>query len=664
MRQGTRLTDFLLPLAVISVVGMMIFPLPAAVLDLLLICNISFSIALLITSIYLSQPERFTALPSILLLSTLFRLGLNISTTRQLLGFGIAPEIVLSFGNFVVAGNFVVGAVVFIIVTIVQFLVIAKGAERVAEVAARFTLDAMPGKQMAIDADVRAGMLSLEQAKEKRRELHRESKLYGALDGAMKFVKGDAIAGLLITIINIGAGFVIGVSQLGLDVSEALKRYTLFTIGDGLVSQIPALLVAVAAGIVVTRVEDVEGSFVGRDVLRQLAREPQALVVTATVLFILAALPSIPALPFLLVGVIFCIAARQVSTRQRREHQQQTEVEFRPKVFSPVVLKLSREATPLLQREAQLPGQFQSFRTLVFEERGIVLPNLQFDLDQNTPGVFATLFFHGVRVRGVLASANGEITSCVMKMIQEFASGHYPEFIDDTQTRILLETHQPVAEDIINSLIPSVISVTALTTVLRELVKDEVSIREFRRILQAIAEYHLYRPDSGQGLGGKSPAKIPLANHDSLPEHLRRVVSEVRMALRRNISKSVSDENWRVKGVVVEPSLDYLLSRLDSANASLEPRVAQALLERSRSLIETHGQFVFITTRAARASLQALLREEEIKVRVIAVDELCKEVNLEVLEELSVGGSVSSVVEEIEGPRSEGKVTFLERKAA
>ena len=242
-----QLRDLLLPLILLLVVGMMIFPLPVLLLDFLLVCNITLSLSLLLGSVYLLEPERFTSLPTVLLLATLFRLGLNISTTRQVLGEGTAPDVVAAFGRVVISGNLVVGIVIFLIVALVQFLVIAKGAERVAEVAARFTLDAMPGKQMAIDADIRAGILSLSEARDRRKDLQRGSRLYGALDGAMKFVKGDAIAGLIITGINMVGGFFVGIVQRGLDVFTAAHRYTIFTICDGLVSQLPALLTAVAA---------------------------------------------------------------------------------------------------------------------------------------------------------------------------------------------------------------------------------------------------------------------------------------------------------------------------------------------------------------------------------------------------------------------------------
>jgi len=256
-----QMNKVLLPLTVISVVAMILFPLPYQLLDIMLAANFAFCIILLLSSLFVSESDRFTSLPTILLLSTLFRLGLNISSTRLILSGSAVPDMIIAFGQFVVAGSTIVGLVIFAIISIIQFVVIAKGSERVAEVAARFTLDAMPGKQMSIDADMRAGLLSLSEAREKRRELHRESKLYGALDGAMKFIKGDAIVGLLIIIVNISAGFLIGVIRDGMPVFKALERYTLLTIGDGLVSQIPAVLVSIAAGIVITRVSEKRGVF-------------------------------------------------------------------------------------------------------------------------------------------------------------------------------------------------------------------------------------------------------------------------------------------------------------------------------------------------------------------------------------------------------------------
>lgn len=288
----------ILPLAVISVVGLILFPMPSQFLDILLAANFAFAIVLLISSVFVSEPDKFTSLPTILLLSTLFRLGLNVSSTRVILSGYEIPDIIVSFGNFVVAGSTIVGLVIFGIISIIQFIVIAKGSERVAEVAARFTLDALPGKQMSIDADMRAGLISISEAREKRKELHRESKLYGALDGAMKFVKGDAVVGLCIIFINIFAGFLIGVTRDGLSILEAIEQYTILTIGDGLISQIPAVLVSIAAGIVVTRVSEKEGGQLADEIGTQLTAEPLTLIISSVLLLVMACLPGFPFLPF------------------------------------------------------------------------------------------------------------------------------------------------------------------------------------------------------------------------------------------------------------------------------------------------------------------------------------------------------------------------------
>lgn len=298
-----KYSDVALASVVIGMVGMMIVPLPTFALDLLLSLNITIAVVLLLVSLYVPNALRISAFPSILLITTLFRLALNVSSTRLILLQADAGQVIDAFGNFVVQGNYVVGAVIFLILTIIQFLVIAKGAERVSEVAARFTLDAMPGKQMAIDADMRAGAFGLDEARRRRAEVQRESQLYGAMDGAMKFVKGDAIASIIITTINIVAGMIVGVMQLEMSAAEAATTYTLLTIGDGLVSQIPALLIATTAGIIVTRVasEDAD-AHLGSDIASQLTAYPRALGIAGGLLLGLALIPGLPTAPFLLMG--------------------------------------------------------------------------------------------------------------------------------------------------------------------------------------------------------------------------------------------------------------------------------------------------------------------------------------------------------------------------
>src|SRR6185295_6825397 len=290
-----RYSDLLLVAGVVAIVAMMILPLPAWLIDLLVAANIASGLLLLLLGIYIASPLEFSVFPSVLLMTTLFRLSLSIATTRMILLQGHAGDIIDTFGKVVAGGNLVVGLVVFLIITVVQFIVIAKGAERVAEVAARFSLDAMPGKQLSIDSDLRSGLIDKDEAKRRRRNLEMESKLHGSLDGAMKFVKGDAIAGIVIIVINLLGGLAIGVMMQDLDIGTAITKYSILTIGEGMVAQIPALLGAMAAGLIVTRTSDEEDKHLGDSIRKQMMAKPRVLQVTAT------ALPQQrPAVPLLL----------------------------------------------------------------------------------------------------------------------------------------------------------------------------------------------------------------------------------------------------------------------------------------------------------------------------------------------------------------------------
>jgi type III secretion protein V len=297
-------SDLAVAILLVAVLFMIILPLPTQLVDALIAFNLCSAAVLLMVAVYIPTPVKFAAFPSVLLLSTLFRLALAISTTRLILLQADAGQIIQTFGEFVVGGNLVVGLVVFLIITVVQFVVITKGAERVAEVAARFSLDAMPGKQMSIDSDMRSGLIDMVQARERRRMLERESQLYGSMDGAMKFVKGDAIAGLLIIFINIIGGIAIGTLQRGLDLDQALEIYSILTIGDGLVQQIPGLFVSVTAGIVVTRVADDDSSNLGGDIASQIGAQPKALMVAGGILGGFAMVPGFPTLTFIALGVL------------------------------------------------------------------------------------------------------------------------------------------------------------------------------------------------------------------------------------------------------------------------------------------------------------------------------------------------------------------------
>lgn len=302
----TSRSDIVLAVLIVSIIFMMILPLPTPLVDVLIGTNMTLSAILLMVAMYLPSPLSFSSFPSVLLVTTLFRLGISIATTRLILLQGDAGHIIETFGNFVVGGNLIVGLVVFLILTIVQFVVITKGAERVAEVAARFSLDAMPGKQMSIDADLRAGTIDMDEARRRRSLVEKESQLYGAMDGAMKFVKGDAIAGLIIVAVNLLGGILIGTMQRGLTAGEAVQVYSILTIGDGLISQIPALFIAICAGIIVTRVQTGEGgpSNVGRDIGAQVLAQPRALLIAAAIASGMGLIPGMPTLTFFALAAV------------------------------------------------------------------------------------------------------------------------------------------------------------------------------------------------------------------------------------------------------------------------------------------------------------------------------------------------------------------------
>src|SRR4051812_39450175 len=312
-----RRSDLALAALVIGIVAMMIVPLPTLLLDLLISLNIAGAVTLLLVSIYVGDALKITTFPTLLLLTTLFRLAIEVSATRLILLRADAGEVIHAFGAFVVAGNLVVGAVVFVILTVIQFIVISKGSERVAEVAARFALDALPGRQMAIDGELRAGLIDGAQARRRRAALARESQLYGAMDGAMKFVKGDAVAGLVVLAVNIVGGLIIGVMQRGLALSAAARTYTLLTIGEGLVAQIPALIISTAAGIIVTRVAaedegdgDDQGTHLAQEIAGQVLGQPKAIAMAAALLAGLALVPGLPFVPFVLLAAVLGLVAR------------------------------------------------------------------------------------------------------------------------------------------------------------------------------------------------------------------------------------------------------------------------------------------------------------------------------------------------------------------
>ncbi|MGC8718452.1 MAG: type III secretion system export apparatus subunit SctV [Thermodesulforhabdaceae bacterium] len=407
----TRFADLALAVFVIAVIGLMILPIPPFLLDTLLATNLCISAALLLVAMYIPSALHLSTFPSLLLFTTLFRLALNITTTRLILLKAHAGAIIYTFGHFVVAGNYVVGGVIFLIITIVQFLVITKGAERVSEVAARFTLDAMPGKQMSIDSDMRAGLIDLEEARRRRRLLEKESQLFGAMDGAMKFVKGDAIAGLIITAINIIGGLIIGVLQKGMPLMKAVQTYSILTIGDGLVSQIPALLISITSGVVVTRVSsDEEEANLGRDIGQQMLSQPKALLIAGGMLFAFALIPGFPKIQFLVlacvvggigyglylpkkkkeaVGEPTTFAAQVSRAKKKKAETPRSTEEF--SITIPLLVDIDAEAESFIDPD-ELNRELARVRSALYYDLGVPFPGVHLRFNENlSDGVYVIL---------------------------------------------------------------------------------------------------------------------------------------------------------------------------------------------------------------------------------------------------------------------------------
>ncbi len=393
----TRHNDITMVALLVLVITLMIIPLPTPIVDTLIGMNLTISFLMLMMSMYVKTPLQFSVFPTMLLFTTLFRVGLNITTTRLILLQADAGEIIFTFGDFALGGNFVVGAVVFLIRTIVQFLVIAKGAERVAEVGARFTLDAMPGKQMSIDADMRAGVIDMEEAQKRRNAVQMESKMYGAMDGAMKFVKGDSIAGMIVTVVNIVGGTIIGVSQNGMTAGAALHTYGILTIGDGLVSQIPSLLVSISAGILITRSGDSDDD-VGAQVGKQFFDQPRAMQMAGGLIFLLALIPGFPkpqlfTMAFAVWGFGYTLQRMQSrpATPDAKQELQQSlapsvKSKSKPKASSagggdefsptiPIILDIAPDIGSSMQYDV-LNEEFISLRRALYFDLGVPFPGI------------------------------------------------------------------------------------------------------------------------------------------------------------------------------------------------------------------------------------------------------------------------------------------------
>lgn len=550
-----RSSDIVVAISVIGIILMIIIPVPVWALDILLSLNISISLLILLITLNNKEALDFSIFPSLLLVTTLFRLALNITSTRYILGTGSAGQVIEAFGNFVMGGNAVVGFIIFIIIVIVQFMVITKGSERVAEVAARFTLDAMPGKQMAIDADLNSGLIDDIEAKTRRKKIQREADFYGAMDGASKFVKGDAIAGIIIAIINVIGGFAIGMLMQNLSAPESIARYTLLSVGDGLVSQIPALLISTATGIIVTRAAS-EGAM-GEDVLEQLIKKPKIMYIISGVLFLLALTP-LPNVPYFILSFTFFILGNRLSQQAKIEDIEvpesttESEVEEirRPEnvlpllQVDPIELEFGYGIIPLADKSqgGDLFDRLVMIRRQCALELGIVVPMIRLrDNIQLEPNQYV------IKIKGVDVAAGEILFDHYLAMNPGFAEGDIkgidtvepafglpakwidererekaeifgytvvdsPSIISTHLTEVikkfshellgrqevkmlvdnLRETHGTLVEEVV----PNMLSLGDVQKVLSNLLREGVSIRNFASIMESLGDYAAITKDT------------------------------------------------------------------------------------------------------------------------------------------------------------------------
>lgn len=563
----------------VGALGAMLLPLPPVALDVFLTGNLLFAISLLVIALYLSDTLKLSALPTLILVTTLFRVALGVATTRSILSTGEAGHAVEAFGSLVMQGSIIVGLVVFCIITLVQFLVIAKGAERVAEVSARFSLDAMPGRQMSIDADVRTGMLDPETARRKRIELQTESRFYGALDGAMKFIKGDVIAGIVIVIVNIIGGLAVGILRDGLPVELAAQKYTLLSVGEGLISSIPALLNALAAGLVVTRVSRDDGSSLAEELVSQLGQFNRVKVVAGFASFGLAIMPGMPTWVLVLTGMGLFLTAGLTSAREAQE------IKSKVVAFQPRVTPLLLVAVPIKSPVQGLALSLEKARQRVFEEWGILLTPVQVALKEIEK---VELQYRGVSV--CRAEPNSEaplqIEDALVRLVRESPD----EFIDDIAARRIIDFFESNSPDGVRRVLPEELNFSKVTQVFRMLVSEGIPLRNVDLMLQAFSEF------------GK---------RDS---HPRALLAEVRNSLRRTICYKLLEDREKLKVVSLDPEVDVSIH--ESINQ--DGYVPGEIFDR----ISLEPDQILVTSRGIRLTVREFLAVRGLKNPVLAHDEL------------------------------------------
>ncbi len=588
-----RHSDFVLALGVVLILGLMIIPIPPILLDLSLSFSITLAIVIILVSAYIYKPLDFSVFPSIILIATLLRLSLNIASTRLILmrgheGTEAAGKVIKSFGEFVVGGNFVVGFIIFSILILINFIVITKGAGRIAEVSARFTLDAMPGKQMSIDADLNAGLVDESEARRRRQEISREADFYGAMDGASKFVRGDAIAGIVIMVINIIGGFLIGVLQKGMPIAEAAKTYTILTVGDGLVAQIPALVTSTAAGLVVTRAASEAN--LGAEAVKQLFVNPKVMGTTAGILAFFGLIPGLPHLSFLTLAAITGTGAYFLSKAAKKEEEAAPAPveEARPAEtlesllpLDPLSLEIGYGLIPLVEERGPLLARIKAIRKQIVTEMGFIVPPVHIKDNLSLKPMQYSILIKGIEVSSAevmvnkyLAISSGaektkieglptkdptfglpalwiderdmdraqlagytvvDVPSVITTHLTEVIRNHAHELLGKQDAQKLLDnlskTHPKVVED----LIPGLLNLSAVQKALQNLLRERVCIRDLQTILETLSDY-------------ASITKDP----DFLTEY-------VRQSLARSITKQIQNPDGSISVMLIDPRTERLI---------------------------------------------------------------------------------------------------------
>ena len=677
-------SDVLMAVAVICILAFMVMPLPTLLLDLLLSFSITFSLIIILASMYVQHPLELSAFPSILLLVTLFRLALNVASTRVILLHGnegtlAAGKVINAFGGFVVGGNYLVGIIVFLILVTINFLVITKGAGRIAEVAARFTLDAMPGKQMSIDADLNAGLITEQEARERRELIAQEAEYYGAMDGANKFVRGDAIAGIVITLINIIGGLAIGVFQKDMSFANAAQNYTLLTIGDGLVSQVPALIVSTAAGVIVTRAG--ANSSLGDEITSQILIQPKAIAVASGVLFGFGLVPGLPTIPFMILSAVTGGLAYTIfrsikeSARIEEESKVQEEKAIPSDQFDALppldtlAIEVGYGLIPLVDIEqgGQLLDRIKSLRRQIARELGIIVAPVHIqDNMQLKPGEYTILLKGNEIARGELmanyylamnpnatdekidgidtreptyglpalwikeeakenALAKGftvvDLATVLTTHLSEIIKRHSHELFGRQDVQQLLDAVKETHPKVVEELVPSLLPLGGVVQVLQNLLREQVPIRDLLTILETLADW--------------SPATKDL---DILAEH-------VRHALARTITKMHLTPEGSIAAITLGHSLESAISEAlqqtdHGSFLSLDPSVAQQMMNNLAASLEKMSslnyQPVVMCSAQIRYHVKRLIDRFMPHIAVLSYDEILSKVEIQSLDMLEL----------------------------